>query len=115
MHLCSSVIKNGGDCLPGYLSRYILYISNFLLLQLPCVICRCFRGFRCGRGSYCCDCEDCFSSATTANQLRVFVRVRIDFVRFERRVELDVVEGAEDVEEEEDEEEDEEDDDDKAD
>ena len=69
------------------------------------VLCRCFRGFRCGRGSYCCDCEDCFSSATTANQLRVFVRVRIDFVRFERRVE--VVEEAED--------EDEEDDDDKAD
>ena len=40
------------------------------------------------------------------------MRVRIDFVRFERRVELEVVEGAEDVEEEE--AEDEEDDDDKA-
>jgi hypothetical protein len=30
MHLCSSVIKNGGDCLPGYLSRYILYFKFFI-------------------------------------------------------------------------------------
>ena len=94
MHLCHLSLKEWSGEL-----YFIFYCFSF-----P-VLCRCFRGFRCGRGSYCCDCEDCFSSATTANQLRVFVRVRIDFVRFARRVE--VVEEAED--------EDEEDDDDKAD